>query len=538
MSQSAHEEIDSRVAFGVDSYLGRMVARLLMLVLLTQPVYVALGMELESSNETVEERSATSPTSDKEGSSVVEHESEEIDSGGSQDEVLSPDTLLRESEQHTDDVTSPANPTTDASAAHDATVVTDTPVPNGVPGEEEGAADDSALPDDRQGAKSVDDGNIPLDEPESLDTVLEELPDDAETSRSAVDPENIASSTVAMGMSDETSSTSVASTTDDVPPAQVDDIGTTTTRNASNRYVFGEGECTLVAEGEFYCIAGGPERQMAEDPRVYTERDREGDREIYYFDGVAVRRITNNSYDDFAAVFDEETQRIVWQANIADRMQIMLYDLPTNTTRQVTTGRMNSSNPDIRGDTIVWQEWVDTNWEVMLATVHDIGGEFTFERLTDNAVHDLFPQVYDNTATWQSERGRSWEIVVYDLATKKRTTLEKSEDTKYENPRFALLFDSRHENGDVETIGYALDTGEMMELGTKANPQPVIPTTPKQEIPDAPPQASASSTLLKVKSEGDTVTGGDGDGTPDMAGDPSEGSIVDLSTLSHTQDTP
>jgi hypothetical protein len=178
-------------------------------------------------------------------------------------------------------------------------------------------------------------------------------------------------------------------------------------------------------------------------------------------------------------------------------LQIMVHDLEDNTTRQITTGRQNSSNPDVLGDTVVWQEWIDTNWEVMRTNVNNHGAPFEIDQITDNAVHDMFPQIFDGLITWQREKGRSWEVVVYDNTTGKVRALPKDENTKYENPRFVLMFDSTHDNGDVETIGYDLESGEMMELGTRSNPQPFVPATPKDKVPDAPVQ-TASSTQIKV----------------------------------------
>ena len=120
----------------------------------------------------------------------------------------------------------------------------------------------------------------------------------------------------------------------------------------------------------------------------------------------------------------------------------------------------------------------------------------------------MFPAAYEDLITWQSERGDSWEVVVYDLHTGKQTLIEKDEDTKYENPRFVLLFDSKHENGDVETIGYDLDTGEMMELGTRSQPIPLEPLTPKDETPEALLREASTSTQIKIEEtddEGDTT---------------------------------
>jgi hypothetical protein len=272
-------------------------------------------------------------------------------------------------------------------------------------------------------------------------------------------------------------------------------------------FTFSDGDCTLVADGEFYCVKKDVQRLSEEDQRVYSKQDIEGDREIYYFDGMDEYRITNNSYDDFAPVFEEETLRIVWQAMLNDRLQVMLHELPTNTTRQVTTARENSSNPHIAGDTLVWQQWVGTNWEVMMTDVNNDGGPFQIEQLTDNAVHDMFPRAYDDVITWQREKGGSWEIIVYDIRSQKETALQKDEGTKYENPRFVLLFDSKHENGDVETVGYDLDTGEMMELGTRARQVPEEPKTPNDETQDALPREATSTVQVKpVKDDDDGST--------------------------------
>jgi hypothetical protein len=140
----------------------------------------------------------------------------------------------------------------------------------------------------------------------------------------------------------------------------------------------------------------------------------------------------------------------------------------------------------------------------MRTSVDTDGAPFSIEQVSDNVVHDMFPRVYDGLITWQREKGASWEVVLYDLSTGKERVLEKDENTKYENPRFVLLFDSTHDNGDIETVGYDLETGDMMELGTRANPQPFIPVNPKEEMPDAPVQTSTSSPQVKTGREGES----------------------------------
>lgn len=504
-SQTYLDETSSRsnllVRFGIDSGPGRMVARLLVALIFFQPIYVAYGMELENPV-TIPEPPAPEAVDAPE---VVVVDTRADETSAAVEVVTQTDTGNTDvATDVVNDVEETGTPQADSETANttqDQVVLDEegnTPTTEDVPGTGETTTADEGTAQESTSGGSSGGGS----------TVTDVVDEGSASEESVVDPvgESAGTGTSTAGTSDTAlveEETSVASTTDVATTTQEVENVVGIIQDAENKYIFGEGDCTLVSDGEFYCVASGPERQMTGDPRVYAEKDREGDREIYYFDGVEITRITNNSYDDFAPVFDEETRRIVWQAMINDRLQIMIHEIPTNTTRQITTSRQNSSNPSIAGDTVVWQEWVDTNWEVMMTDVNNGGQDFEIERLTDNAVHDMFPAAYDDLVTWQSERGGSWEVVVYDLRTGKKHTLEKSEDTKYENPRFVLLFDSKHDNGDVETIGYDLDTGEMMELGTKPGHTPTEPVTPKKETQDALPRESASSTQLKITSRED-----------------------------------
>jgi beta propeller repeat protein len=470
---NASREGNLLVRFGIDSMLGRMVTRVLIAFILFQPVYVAMGMELEevpSAVETpVQSKESFSAEAGEEEQNTTEHEAS-IDQ--------------EQTENETEEVTDVVNTTQEDQNTVEQDVI------------------DESTEETTDTPEAVDEENVSGDDTDSSASENEEgEPDGTDTTETEETTTTATGSDDIRGGEDEDTGTTedTASTTEETEASEEEAV--VLTQNSENKYTFNEGDCMLVADGEYYCVAEGPERQTSGDPRVYSEKDREGDREIYYFDGVEVHRITNNSYDDFAPMFEEETMRIVWQAMIQDRLQIMVHEIPTNTTRQITSSRQNSSNPSIIGDTVVWQEWVDTNWEIMMTDVDTDGQAFEVERLTDNVVHDMFPAAYDGLITWQSERGSSWEVVVYDMRTQKKQTLEKNENTKYENPRFALLFDSKHENGDVETIGYDLETGEMTELGTKANPKPFVPVTPREEVPEAIPQTTnATSTVSKEDS--------------------------------------
>ncbi len=568
--EDSKNRTDLLVRFGIDSTLGRVVSRILILLMLTQPIYVALGMELEDGTVTLDTQEEA-PVIEEVEEPVVE-EVEEVEEASKEvfvsedeelhDEDLDVDTdisldtedVVEEEEVllNGDDVIEASSDEDSSDNEHTGVVLGDATDEGGVD-ETTGTISDDELTDEIVAVDDEDSGTDVAngDETESDDEasaggsssgssggnvqddevseeVAEEITDDTDdvieedevTGETADSGDSSVSSDDTEGQDEEV----VAENEEGIIAVDEEDAAVYVSQNPNSKYVFGEGDCTLVSDGEFYCIAEGPERQvMLGDPRVYAEKDREGDKEIYYFDGVEVRRITNNSYDDFAPVFDEETMRIVWQAMLNDRLQIMMYEIPTNTTRQITTSRQNSSNPSIAGDLVVWQEWIDTNWEIMMTDVNNNGQAFEIERLTDNAVHDMFPAAYEGLITWQSERGSSWEVIVYDLRTGQKHALEKDEDTKYENPRFVLLFDSKHENGDVETIGYNLDTGEMMELGTTPAPIPTEPLTPKDETPDAVVREASNSPQVRIETDdsgsGDGGDGGDGTGTGNNVAD-------------------
>ncbi len=480
-------EGDLRAAFGIDGIVGRMVARILLLLVLFQPIYVAFGMELgdaasseqgvvssvENDAETTNEQSTETNAQDAMSSTENAADMANVTDGDGADPVTT-----------TSSDRADAGPIdTDESATNadeDAATSTVPDTQSEIPADEASKEEEGA-----EGATSTDSVTSDIDE-----NATEESNEGTEASTEIETQTNTASSSEASATSTEEETMEPV-----LPPAPL--------AHSTSSYTFGVGDCTLVANGEFYCIAASADRVVNGDPRVYAEKDREGDREIYYFDGVEVHRITNNGYDDFAPVFDEDTKRIAWNAMIQDRTQVMLHDIQTQTTRQVTQSSNTAGTPHLFHDSLVWQEWVDTNWEVFRADADALaaGADASAERLTDNVVHDMFPRAYEGLITWQREKGHSWEVVVYDLRTQKEHALEKEEDTKYENPRFVLLFDSRHENGDVETVGYDLDSGEMMELGTKPRSIPAHPQTPRDETEDALPSVSPMNSVKPLRDD-------------------------------------
>ena len=289
--------------------------------------------------------------------------------------------------------------------------------------------------------------------------------------------------------------TSTASTT---RPIAEGDSGTIT---------IGDTECLAIAEGEFYCFrpsaqenAGASDLGAAE---AVVMQDADGDREIYLQNGERSIQITYNEYDDFAPVYDDSTQTIVWHALINDRLQVMMHERKSGKTTQITNESFNSSNPHVFNGKVVWQSWIQDNWEVFLAERLD-RAQPKITQLTDNTTHDMFPKIFDQYISWQSQTNDTWHVVVYDIEDDHYSYVEKKGDGKYENPRFVLLFDNRSEDGEVEVVGYDVATDEEIPIAPIGQSTPA-PITPTEDTGEAIPPTASSTVLVKT----DRKEGGD-----------------------------
>ncbi len=103
------------------------------------------------------------------------------------------------------------------------------------------------------------------------------------------------------------------------------------------------------------------------------------------------------------------------------------------TEKQITTNPSNSLNPDIYGNTIVWQDDRNGNWDIYiynLSTRQEIH--------TTNTANQVSPAIYGNRVVWEDERNGGYDIYLQDLTTKKQTRITTSGKALY--PK---IYDSR-----------------------------------------------------------------------------------------------
>ncbi len=259
--------------------------------------------------------------------------------------------------------------------------------------------------------------------------------------------------------------------------------------NLLNKHVFSESDCVVVGNGEFYCVTSEDARTKTTNntsPVVFAKKSDQGNKEIYFNNGESLVQITNNDFDDDRPVYDAITGIIVWQSLRGDRLQIVSYNTVTGVEVEITNTPYNNSNPHVQGTTVVWQGWVNNNWEIFVADATR-KAEDTLEPVTRNVWNDMFPQVKGDIVTWQSRVNDAWKVFIYDIRTKEISEVAVPAGGSIENPRFVILVENRLTNGDVETYGYDITTKETFPLGAERRATQEIPENPAQTEPTVLP---------------------------------------------------
>jgi hypothetical protein len=296
------------------------------------------------------------------------------------------------------------------------------------------------------------------------------------------------------------SSTSASSTMTDAVAAHV-------YYSEADRYWFAENQCISVGDGSFYCTDASSVNVATAADDAYAALDAGGDKEIYITVDGGIHAITSNDFEDDAPYYDDASRSVVWHRLINGRYQIMAYDLKSETETQLTFGSENNMQSNRYGEVTVWQSWIDGDWDIVM----DDAGERTV--LTENHTHDVSPVINGDYIVWQAYGNEAWQVKVYDRRTGITETIEEKAGGSIENPRFVLVYDAKLDNGDVETRGYDLESGDIVSLSaTPGRKKPVdIPnpeTTGEERALIVPPTVS-------VKTKSASLDGVSGGGGPD-----------------------
>lgn len=358
---------------------------------------------------------------------------------------------------------------------------------------------DEIIADDTEVATSTEENKEPVEtKSEVIAPVASSTPESAEDAGEP-DPTSLSESEAVEEDSPSTEQEHQEHTVS-APPVQVTNI-------IEHKYLFREHECTRLGDGGFYCAppetAGTRTASSTVLPRVYVKSDASGgSKEIFFEDANGKVQITTNDTDDDAPSYDNQSGLIVWHSLVKGRYQIMLFDKNATTTdnpmKQLTSTEHSNTDPKVRGKSIVWQGWVNNNWEIFY--IKDVTLEpFKIEQITTNEHPDMFPQLSDGFITWQSFFDSSWHVFVYTIESGEISQINQPEAGKYENPRFALLFENRKENGEVETVGYDVASGKEIPINAPHTqvPAPLPQEEKDQAVPVPSGQTGTSTSPLK-----------------------------------------
>jgi hypothetical protein len=273
--------------------------------------------------------------------------------------------------------------------------------------------------------------------------------------------------------------------------------------NDENLYSFSRDECTLVGDGSFYCAKMDDVVIAHNADRIFAATDRDGDKEIFVEHAGEITAFTENTVDDDAPYYDETSDSIVWHRLIDGRYQILSHVLEEESELQLTSTSYNNMEPSRYGDATVWQSWMKSGWEIMLLD----DGELV--QLTKNDVPDIAPSINKNYIVWQSQEDGAWSAKVYDRGTGDIETIEDAEGLSIENARFVLVYDTKDENGDIETRGYDPKTKRSVPLSA-------TPASIPDELPE-PDQTGEERALVQTVTQLKPKTGED---DPLPTGDP------------------
>jgi beta propeller repeat protein len=123
--------------------------------------------------------------------------------------------------------------------------------------------------------------------------------------------------------------------------------------------------------------------------------------------------------------------KVVWADFRNGNFDIYLYDLTTNTERQITTDAADQYSPAISGDKVVWVDSRNGNCDIYL---YDLTTN-TERQITTDAADQINPAISGDKIIWEDERSNNRDIYLYDLLinNERQISMDTNLDFQY-NP--------------------------------------------------------------------------------------------------------
>jgi hypothetical protein len=165
-----------------------------------------------------------------------------------------------------------------------------------------------------------------------------------------------------------------------------------------------------------------------------------GYQQVYYlFEGQKIF-VTSDNLNHTNPI--SKGRYIVWIGSSNDTTsQVYLYDVLTNTTLQLS-GLSTNRAPDMDGNRVVWEQWINDNWQVMyydgLQVVQVSSGSTSFRpRILGDQIMYV---TYDST----DPQNKPWHIIEYNTQTNETTVVATTANGSQAWPHFDRRGDLRN----------------------------------------------------------------------------------------------
>jgi hypothetical protein len=277
----------------------------------------------------------------------------------------------------------------------------------------------------------------------------------------------------------------------------------------------------------YYCI---PDAQAFGSPVIANERSitvvvqpdpSTGNKQIFLVRGASTIQLTHGTDDNVFPELDPSGDTLVWQSMQNGHWQIAyahVNDVGVPKVKYLTNGE-NNFNPKVYAGRIVWQAWVDNNWEIFTAApspqkipdselsadyrAAGVDGDWLVKRITANNAPDMFPNVTGDTITWQAIDSGVWQVFAYDINSGIAHRVSKP-GVKSESPKVALVWNEEDANGQMRMVGSSVDGSESFDLTALA--RRIVDNTRNQPKSPVTNTAVVIATSPVVRTESEATT--------------------------------